>query len=194
MGSALLEQLGLNKGPPDQILEIWDPASSKSRMARSQISWILHPPGAIFPSLTSTRSPIPSSGAQGTGTLRPSSSPLPSPMGSTEVPKAFPLPVLGWEGWLWLSPSPEISAGLWLSVAGKAAENRPALCKNGNCVVNEKCFLWVGCLCFPWLVSGRSVHSTCPGQWGSVCCTPQPLELLEWEEVGEEPRGSPSHS
>lgn len=85
---------------------------------------------------------------------------------------------MGWEGWLWPSPSPEISAGLWLSVVGKAAENRPALCKNGNCVADEKCFLWVGCLCFPWLGSGRSVHSTCPGQRGSACCTPQPLKLL----------------
>lgn len=63
LGSCILQV------PHPEVPNLLDPASSRCHT----------------PSPTS-RSPIPSSGAQGTGTLRPNSSPPASPTGSTEVP------------------------------------------------------------------------------------------------------------
>lgn len=138
----------------------------------SQISWVLHPPG---PTSLGPMPPAPG------GALRLSFISLRAALNPPQVSEAVTGLVWGWFGWLWPSPSPEISAGLWLSPAGKAAENRPALCKNGNCVADEKCFLWVGCLCFLWHSGCRSVCSTCPGRSGGLCSS-QSLIHLKVEE------------
>lgn len=41
--------------------------------------------------------------------------------------------------------------------------------KMGTCVADEKCFLWVGCLCFLWQSGHGRVHSTCAERAGWLC-------------------------